>query len=193
MPATAFVYQYFLYNSIYQYDWSESIKQLTLVPNDYRKGEANQQDKLERYLCSRDGQGAELRHAFQPFSMHEIQGNWTAIIPGGKITKEMGKEFFERMQEIQNLVVRGIAKKDLKRLFQNLTTCRSFVYQVRNNIFHGSKNLEDLENDPDHKRRIVVYYLFLHCLVSWFFRVMTDCNPEEPVNASCPPPLLSPP
>jgi hypothetical protein len=52
--------------------------------------------------------------------------------------------------------------------FELLEKCTTFINMVRNNIFHGSKTLGDIY-EPNQKRRIEVYDLFLKGLTSLFF------------------------
>jgi len=47
-------------------------------------------------------------------------------------------------------------KSQLGRLFARIETCRLFVYQVRNNVFHGTKTLGKIW-DTKQSRRIEVY------------------------------------
>jgi len=183
MPATSFVYEFFIYNSLYQLDWSESIDPADLVPT--RQRETDQQKRLEDFIrgrCKRSGPSAILFRAFQPFQMlGDLTADWTRVQPGGRITPEDGVAFFKNIHDLQHMVKQaapGGAIEPEERVFQLIQDCRRYVYLVRNSIFHGAKTLGQIY-ERDQRRRIEVYDLFLKCLVSLFFL----CQGKSPVGS----------
>lgn len=111
-----------------------------------------------------------LYEAFAPLSTISLEGNWTAVNPDPHITHEKGEEFFKNLKILQSQVqnIANLEVSKLGKVFAKIEICRLFVYQVRNNIFHGTKNLGEIWDD-DQRKRIEIYHLFLNCLVSSFF------------------------
>jgi len=52
MPATSFVYEFFLYNSLYQYDWEATLEQGTLSPWPPDEASESAQQKRENGVRS---------------------------------------------------------------------------------------------------------------------------------------------
>ncbi len=188
MPATPFIFEFFLYNSIYQVDWenTEVNGHKTEFPVDLdengrpmRWPEGKQQKALEKYLRKKCQQDTALLHrAFAPIGqLPDLDAPWTRIRTEDPAKAEKGEQFFKRITELRNFV----NSSDLlptRSVFELIGECRYFVYNVRNNIFHGSKSLADLYDD-NQGRRIEVYHLFLQSLVSLFFLA----NGRKPVAA----------
>ena len=178
MPATPFIFEFFLYNSIYQVDWenTETNGHKTEFPvgldengRSIRLSEGKQQKALEKYLrkkCQHDT--TLLQRAFAPLGqLPDLDAPWTRIRTEDPAKTEEGERFFKRITELRNLVNSG-ELLPTGSIFDLIGECRYFVYNVRNNIFHGSKSLADLYDD-NQGRRIEVYHLFLQSLVSLFF------------------------
>lgn len=176
MPLMAFIHQYFIYNSIYQVNWVASATG-TLVKFPVRgRGqvrEHQQQAALESFIHNRDGNGENLKAAFQPLCNYSLVGEWTAVIPDeppGSITAKRGEDFFEDLRTLQAGVGDRHMATGTASLYTLIGKCRPFVHDVRCNIFHGRKTLTDAEKEGQ-SRRLAVYYLFLNCLTALFFRV----------------------
>lgn len=170
MPATPFVFDFFIYNSIYQVDWELSLRTGRVCDHPEGMTESKMQTALEKLLRTRCQNRPEiLTRAFQPVAQVELQGDWTAIRDGTRISPAAGEGFFHRMRKIQDRLQQAEdGLKATKAVFDLISECRYFVYMVRNNIFHGSKRLGDLY-DATQRRRLEIYDLFLRCLVSLFF------------------------
>lgn len=178
MPLTAFVYQFFLYNSLYQIDWDSSFRNNELI---YHKNYTNQtsdglkewqqQSEFEKFMQKRDMTCTHLLTAFQPLSKIQLNGNWTSVIPDERVRSNDGHHFFRRMRELKMMASSNEASKTVDSLYDDVGKCRSFVYTIRCNIFHGSKTLGQI-HDPNQKQRINVYFEFLHGLMSAFFNIV---------------------
>jgi hypothetical protein len=175
MPVTPFIFEYFLYNSIYQHDWifSDTSGQLATHGQDGRRPgrEGEQQEKLiNEYLKPCCDQRPELlKKAFAPFAhLVDLDGEWTKIIPDSKLDAKSGENFFNSVRNIQNMASSGISSDVVPHIFQDINTCREFVGKVRNNIFHGAKKLRDIW-DIRQRQRIELYHLFIQSLNSLFF------------------------
>ena len=169
-PVTNFVFEFFLYNSLYAVDWERSWPQGSLVHHERNLGEPAMQDQLDEFCRQRcrDEHSNLLVEAFLPLAgLDDLSGAWTHISPDDRLKAEDGKKFFERLAKLGQFA----ANNDLQptgRTFDLIRNCRFFVYLVRNNIFHGSKSLGQIY-EADQARRIGVYDLFLRCLNSLFF------------------------
>ena len=188
MPMTSFVYEFFIYNSIYQYDWetSRSNKELTPWPRNVAGltglRDDEQQDNLEAFMkkCCNETPPILLR-AFEPLSeLTDLEEEWTTVVADPNISLKDGQDFFRRLLDIVSRIRKAQLGEELARgrLFDLINSCRRFIYKVRCNIFHGSKSLDET-SEPNQRRRIEVYDLFLKCLVSLFFLAVR----KEPVAA----------
>lgn len=182
-PFTNFVFEFFLYNSLYSIDWEttrrenqlqyhvrQSVSEDKDVACNQNVTEPQMQRAIEKFCKQRckEIDREILTDAFLPISALEgLSDTWTSITPDSRVSSEDGRAFFQRIEEIGRLLKAGSLKpqKDNFRLIEN---CRHFVYMVRNNIFHGAKSLGEI-SDPGQARRIEVYDLFLRCLNSLCF------------------------
>jgi len=176
MPATPFIFEYFLFNSIYQHNWKETDQtgNLQQHPKNH-KGfptlkEHEQQQILLDYLQELSQQNTEMvQRAFSPFKhLVDLNGKWTKIIPDHNLNEEAGEKFFRAVRGIQDMLQFGISVDSIPVFFKHLDDCREFVGKVRNNIFHGAKSLSQIWEDS-HRRRIELYHLFIQSLNSLFF------------------------
>lgn len=172
MPVTPFVYEFFLFNSLYEIDWAASSPDhLALHPDDV--SEPRKQHAFLAFLRQHARQRpADLFRAFEPLLyVDRAQGEWTRVTPDARISAAAGDAFFRRIRELQDLLGQAgqaSAMPTTKRVFELLGECTHFVYRVRNAVFHGSKTLGEIyENDQ--KRRIEIYDVFLKGVTSLFF------------------------
>ncbi|MBI1801549.1 MAG: hypothetical protein HYR71_07980, partial [Chloroflexi bacterium] len=173
MYVTAFVYEFFLYNTLYEIDWPLSLQEEQLK---YHANKAEkEQDAFEDFLCKQSrGRDDLIVSAFALPTEMPVHGDWTQINPDRRIKhRQEGKKFFDDLRELQ-ATLRRLEKHPTEALhdevFKYLRECRRFVYKVRNNIFHGSKNLGEFE-DPAQHWRIEVYYRLVNSIVSLFFHL----------------------
>jgi len=173
MPLTPFVYEFFLFNSLYQVDWNKSYDEEELIfhPDDY--SESKQQRELIKYLKAYSkNKPSDLYRAFEPLVyLPAIVGEWTHITPDARISKEHGTSFFEKIKELQKIIESCKSPNEMpvtKKIFELIDKGVYFIYLVRNNIFHGSKTLGEVY-ERNQKRRIEVYELFLKGVTSLFF------------------------
>lgn len=98
-PLTAFVYEFFLYNSLYQIDWNSTLEPDGLVyHNRDRSTEDTQQDIFEEFLLEHDPNGINFRTGFRSFAKMSLSGDWTNVVPDKRITEKLGKTFFWRIK-----------------------------------------------------------------------------------------------
>ncbi len=169
MPATAFVYQFFIYNNLYSIDWPSSVKkdEVTFFSQDRREG--FKQHQFEAFLRDQAQKKPQaLRNAFHSLPKVAVDEPWAAVVPDPYISLEDGKNFFNSINQLHDLIQGPIDNFNLGRSFARIETCRLFVYKVRSNIFHGIKSLGELW-DSNQQKRLEVYLQFLRCLISCFF------------------------
>jgi len=176
MPATPFIFEFFIYNSLYHYDWEKSFQEGLLISHDEQikdgdmsLSESAKQARLERFIRNRcQSKPSILKQAFLPLvSLTGLDEPWTEVRSGGRITSDDGEGFFKHLRVIRDLVILNQSLPPSRALFDEINKCRFFVSKVRNNIFHGSKVLGEL--DRNQSRRVGVYHLFIQSLVSLFF------------------------
>jgi len=182
MPVTSFVYEWFLYNSLYQYDWQQSIDagEAVLCPAD--DSETGKQRKLEKFIRAGCKDNSSLiTRAFESLvAFDDLDGPWTRVTGDARITVEDGERFFKDLALLRDRTQDGDEVSATKAVFGPIEGCRYFIYLVRNNIFHGSKTIGETY-DRDQRRRIEVHETFLRSLVSLFFlavgkrSVASDC------------------
>lgn len=173
MPVTPFVYEFFLFNSLYQVDWVASNREsgLAFHPDEFSE------PKKQKALISFTKQHAirkpsDLYRAFEPLiHIGRAEGDWTKVTPDSRISSDDGKKFFSDILQLQGQLEECKMPSDVStsnKVFDILKDCTYFIYLVRNNIFHGSKTLGEIF-EPNQKRRIEIYDLFLKGITSLFF------------------------
>ena len=197
MPTTSFIYNFFIYNSIYQYDWETSIRHRKLTPwsaeqetHDKERlaemvksdSELAKQKRLEKFMrkaCKKDQ--TLLHKAFRPLArLTDLDGPWTSVATDLGTTRDAATSFFMHLLELSQTIrldeeTSDKTVKASKQNFELIQKCRYFMYTVRNNIFHGSKTLGDTW-DKNQTKRLAHYDLFLKCLLQLFFLCL-DMNP----------------
>lgn len=170
-PLTNFVFEFFLYNSLYAVDWERSYAEGHLFHHDREIiNEAKMQNALETFCRQRcrEGNSSILTEAFLPLAgLNDLTGQWTHITTDDRIKAEDGVRFFGKIAELGQLAERN-ELGPTRSTFELIASCRYFAYGVRNNIFHGSKSLGETYEE-NQARRIGVYDLFLRCVTSLFF------------------------
>lgn len=190
MPVTAFIFEYFIFNSLYQVNWARSIDEGQVLyherphaqpQNDETDqtevqgvSEMGQQRAFIKFVLERVGEKTELYDAaFAPLSwLPDAKGDWTQITSSERLSQEEADRFFQWVAEAQQqLVSSGMATQSSRGGRRKLCSAARVVYLVRNNIFHGSKRLGDVYNGAQ-RRRIELYEAFVRSLNSLFFLSM---------------------
>lgn len=194
MPATSFIYNFFIYNTIYQYDWETSLKQKIPTPwNAEREpqvdgdpGEMSKPDsefarqkKLEKFLRKRCRQDDTILHrALLPISrLSDLEGRWISLfVSTSRAHRESVGSFFKHLSDLSRAIQSAGTTGDgkfsaTKQNFEMIQKCRFFVYSLRNEIITGSKTLGDFV-DINHEKRLAHYDLFIKCLLQLFFLCM---------------------
>jgi len=201
MPLTPFVFEFFIFNSIYQVNWEKTLdnkrliyhndhdyvekKESTTINNSPNKsiGERKQQNYLLDCLIKHSGKNPNiLSQAFRKLrSVKEVSGDWTKTSQGQRINHEEGKKFFSIIRNLHRILTKETSKiedKDIDLIFKQLIECVSFVYKVRCNIFHGSKSLAEI-NQYNQKKRINIYYVLIHGVNELFFLTISENTTKQ--------------
>lgn len=172
MPLTPFVYEFFLFNSLYQIDWLTSNDSSVDVSDPEEKSESGKQRRFINFLKHRLLEKPELlQRAFDPITdIADLDGPWTKIKAESRIKDAEGVKFFSQIRDLQDVLRKNSSPSGLaiSKSSSALKSCVYYINNVRNNIFHGSKTLGDCA-DQDQKRRVEVYEIFLKGLTSLFF------------------------
>lgn len=169
MPHTSFVYELFIFNSLYQRVW-ENTKESDKFKyhSQWSVREFEKQKIFISYLENRIKEHPEyICKAFEPLLYSETDGSWARIRPDARITEKEGEDFFRCIDEFKNILYEP-EELNIDKIFDIIKQCLKFIYLVRNNIFHGSKKLGDIF-ESDQKKRIDIYDLFLKGVTSLFF------------------------
>ena len=172
-PLTNFVFEFFLFNSLYSIDWFASMEKGDVIEHarDHADFKEDKQQREFVKFCRKQFKNldpSKIADAFLPLAgLENLSSDWTTVTPDSRICAEDGVRFFSKIKEIGELATRNELKAN-KTTFDLIDKCCYFVYLVRNNIFHGAKSLGEVY-EVDQARRIAVYDLFVRCLNSLFF------------------------
>ncbi len=176
MPLTPFVYEFFLFNSLYHVDWAAAAADGAVQEHPRGMWEGDQQRVFLDFVWDAiQGRPELLYRALEPLSfLPRAEGDWTRITPDARITKDRGRSFFRAVTELQRIVEACHEPQEMPvepRVRELLDTAMDYVYRIRNNIFHGAKRLGEVY-EPYHKRRIEACELVLKAITSLFFLSM---------------------
>lgn len=173
MPMTPFVFEFFIYNALYQVDWPDSLD-TECVKSHPSRDEGRKQNKLEDFLKPYIREDPRLlSEAFLPIRHLPLEGDGLEVQSDSLISAEDGLRFFDRLRELQTRLSNTDQQGEFQwvdSLFRLIRKCRRYIYKVRCNIFHGSKTLGETY-DPGQRKRICVYLTFLRCMTGLFFSV----------------------
>jgi hypothetical protein len=169
-----FIFEYFLFNSLYNVDWSNSMEKGKMAFHSNMR-EHDQQKALIEFIWSRkEGLFKNFCRAFLPLSFYpEAVGPWTIVTPDERISISHGRDFFSRISHLQSVIKNAESGDDITVIDEIglIKECTRYIYLARNNIFHGTKTLTDIY-DENQEKRIEMYELFLKSLTSLFFLFM---------------------
>jgi hypothetical protein len=179
-----FIFEYFIFNTLYQLDWPASLDGCP-VPLDRAvcRDEDAQQRAFFEFIRSRpDFDDAWLSRSFRPLAamtalVADQMEDWTNAVVGSDRPDASGHEFRKNLLALRQLAADTRGAPDRDRFFALIEACRRYVYRVRGDIFHGRKNLAVAER-PEQERRIEAYGVFLYCCLSLFFEAMGLPSPS---------------
>lgn len=158
-----FVYSYFAFNSFYNFDWQKSCETLILTPL-----EKIVKHGKEEYPNEENKFKAMIDFIFN-HSSEEDRIEFTRFIKRPKGNNPISnKHLFEYIEGITSdkritESEREDFKKEFKKMIESdtlkigkLKLILRFIYLVRNNIFHGTKNTIEM-SDKNQRKRLEIY------------------------------------
>ena len=181
MPLTNFIFEFFIFNSLYQIDWFDSCENRNIIYHDREsESENNQIAKFLKFIRKNNQYGKSLLiDCFEPLKHISIEGEWTKIVEDERIKIEDGENFFEKLTFIKNNQSKFYATKIN---FKLIKSCLYFIGNVRNNIFHGSKTEQQLDEESQ-LRRLEIYDIFIKCVNALFFAITILEGQKEKISS----------
>jgi len=169
-----FIYAYFAFNSFYNFDWEESLKnnKLTVFQGRIVDGNEIEPSESQKYKAMIDFIFKRVKNDEKELFIRIItNGNdiistieaISKITPDNRITdseRESFKKEFEKLLNTNEIKV-GKLKNDIIR----------FVYMVRNNIFHGTKNTIEM-SEVFQRKRLDVYSNIIVAVNELLFKIL---------------------
>ena len=122
-PLTNFVFEYFLFNSLYSIDWFASMDSGNLIEHSRSHADFSESKQQREFVkfCRKQFKNlspSKITEAFLPLArLDDLSDDWTTVSPDGRITVEQGKQFLQRSYNLENL-----PKKMLLRQTRTLST-----------------------------------------------------------------------
>lgn len=184
-----FIYAYFAFNSFYNFEWNESLEKKELIgfPKTIKEGKETEASEGQKFKSMID---FIFKHAIDSdkeefFKLicgqkrnEDIIRTISKITPDNRIKESERDNFkkeFEKLITTRDIKV-GKLKNDIVR----------FVYLVRNNIFHGTKNTIEMSENFQRKR-LEIYTNILVALNQLLFNILerkTDFQPHQTYHIS---------
>lgn len=154
-----FIYSFFAFNTLYNYDWNETAKRNELVTFAFEE-ELSESQKFKKmidfiFIYFQKGDSIEFIDTIlgpnkrdNPRRKEELINSLDGITSDDRITESVRESFkkeFTKLLETKTLL-KGKLKNDLLR----------FIYLVRNNIFHGTKTTIEMTK-KDQRFRLDIY------------------------------------
>lgn len=184
-----FIYAYFAFNSFYNFEWDDSLKrkELTGFAKTIKKGKEEDASEGQKFKSMIDfifkhAKESDKVEFFKIVCGHkrneDIISTISKITPDNRIKESERNRFmkeFEKLITTKEINV-GKLKNDIVR----------FIYLVRNNIFHGTKNTIEMSENFQRKR-LEIYTNILVALNQLLFNILereTDFQPCQNYNIS---------
>jgi len=178
---TKFVYAFFAFNTCYNYDWEESIKQQKIIFHSNDKYESEKYNALIDFIFKIDV-GRLLKADFVNYIRTEYSKKYLqSEVNTRKITDNI-------LNDISNITVDYNVNNDIKSNFLSSLSALLFniekldaymlknrfmplIYKVRNNIFHGDKDIINMK-DPSQRRRLDIYASIIIAINDLLFKTL---------------------
>lgn len=179
---TLFMYAFYFFNTLYSINWEESIKRGKIWHHD---DDTHERDKFNCLIefCIKDDE--DFSNIFKDKFVEIISAELTrsqifsiinTIKPDkgylGRVTKTKISNF---KKSIESLFDRKLENDIVQEII-------GFVYLIRNNIFHGTKTLEQM-GEGEHQAKLLLYSYFIIAVNQMLFSYM-DYLYEKTVKAT---------
>lgn len=186
---TSFVYAFFEFNILYNYDWNLSVTNKRLIAYDddgyvpgtdilkyfYKTDEGlkiSERNKIKLFVqfCFNDRNFAKgYRENFyiilsRIYNDVEIKKalNKDKITIDETIDQEDIDSFIEALYNILEEGCDNTFKDDI-------ITCLLFIYKIRCNLFHGHKTIRDIEGSVNQRTKLTIYFYFIIAVCQMFY------------------------
>lgn len=161
---TKFMYTFFMFNTLYDIDWSKSLKEDKIIRNERR---------IERKKIA-----SLIEFCFNDITFilkHMVNYRQTIINNLDNLELDYGHERQELEDELEDIIIdeskRGNINENYKRkmrravssylfgdklLQKDAEIIANFIYDIRCNIFHGTKTFDMMQNRAQ-QRRLTIY------------------------------------
>ncbi len=179
-----FIYAYFAFNSFYNFDWEESLKksELTAFHKKVEDGKEIEPSEGQKYKAMIDFIFSKVDNNDKELFIKIIKGKdaiertietISKITPDNRITESERENFKKEFENLlkSNEIKIGKLKNDIIR----------FIYIVRNNIFHGTKNTIEM-SEVFQRKRLDIYSNIIIAVNELLFKVLeknTDFRPHD--------------
>lgn len=191
--ATKFVYAFFAFNSLYSVDWETTINPLIEKDRELYSKESPESDmklndmpkirRLKKFICNTlketatdtdviSNQRSTLADRFKKELLTRVNKDAnTLILTLNGITSD--KTIDNSIKEQFIMAVTSILREGIthSRFTENLESILCFIYQVRNNVFHGAKNTVDMM-EHEQRNRFIIYTSILLTVNELFFEAI---------------------
>lgn len=151
--ATSFIYAFFIFNMMYNYNWKESIENKELFLHNFGQSEKSKIETLidfifedKRYLYLNSLHKVYVDTIKDNLHDTEFKEGLQDIVPDSNISELNIKKFSSSIEVLLNY---RMNKSDVVNIL-------FFVYKIRNNIFHGVKNTVMMSENTQ-RDRLKVY------------------------------------
>lgn len=181
--ASSFVYAFFTFNAFYSVDWEASLQQLREEPVDATGSEQERFWRMATFCYDNNPEAPKvysraLRHYCKLFGVDspEREIDRLSPTPNKRLETKLYNQYVHRQTQGNEINIQSI--EGFKAAFRTVNARPSgprgarledhriavngvlyFVYLVRNNIFHGRKDITDM--GPNRKQRLLVYAAIL--------------------------------
>lgn len=182
-----FIYAYFAFNSFYNFDWEVSLKnrKLTAFPKRIEDGKEIEPSEGQKYKAMIDFIFSRVDKNDKELFVKIIKGKdnientiatISRITPDNHISESERVNFKREFENLlrSNEIKIGKLKNDIIR----------FIYMVRNNIFHGTKNTIEM-SELFQRKRLDIYSNIIIAINELLFMVLeknTDFKPYKRYN-----------
>lgn len=166
---TKFYYAYSAFNAFYNFDWEESLKSQKLVIISREEKEPSEQAKFKKMIKF------ILLNASD-----EEKGEFCKLICGGKKTEglieiisKITPDKYIKEEKIENFkdTFKNLIKTKKIKTKKFIEDIIIFIYLVRNNVIHGTKDIIKM-SDNCQKNRLEIYTNILLCLNELLFKIL---------------------
>ena len=170
-----FIYAFFAFNSFYNFDWEESLKSKKLITCTKKiniEGKEYEPHEDQKYKAMIDFIFLKINDDDKKLFKRNILGSYSIdktleIISG--ITQD--KRITESVSENFKKELEKLLKSDDIKIGKLKNEIMWFIYNVRNNIFHGTKDTIQMQ-EVFQRKRLIVYSNIIIAINELLFKVL---------------------